>query len=457
MAGLHGWNRVGKESGSGRRWTCFLLCALAFSAVMPSIKKQPGETPVYAKAAQRMLDGEQFYRPDEGKAFTYPPFFAVPYAPLSVLPQRVARSLWYFWNITLLAFVCVALIRVVRPIVTEGRILQRPGGRWMLPMIVLLSARFVISPIEYQSHDLIVFALVAAAMIYWDRSEGRVSGLCVGLATACKATPLLFLPLLLVQRRFGAVVVFTAAVCLATLLPDFLFPQASGELWVTSWYRAFVSKVSVGATAEAEGAWEPWNFLNQSLAGTVYRLFTPVADNTRLKFDVSLAGLSGTQLKLLTTSLQASVLALLAFGCWPGRQRGLNKRELAFRRLGEFSAVLCGMLLLSPMSSKQHFCVLVFPITYCTVSFFRGRRNWLVGGSLACVLLFGTLAAKDIVGRPLGELLLAYGSMSFCAATLLLASVRVLVVSSQAQQERSGQSDGVSPKFAPVDIIGEAA
>jgi len=406
-----------------------LLFAAVFAVAMPAIKTRPGDSAVYAKAARRLLEGRQFYDPGDRDVFTYPPFFVLPYVPLSLFPEKIARGLWYFVNVVLLGGIGFILIRSLAGVFQPAEAERRRTGRLALLVIVVLSARFVISPIENQSHDLIVFALVASAMATWDRSRGEAAGFFAGLATACKATPLLLLPLFLLQRRFRAASVFCLSLVGATLLPNLLFPQPGGGLWVASWYQVFVSKVDAGAPANAYATWASWNFLNQSLAGTTYRLFTYVPVDTHLKFDVSLVSLPASQLKLLTILLQAGVLVFLAYVCRFRRRQNLTPNELRFRRLGEFSVVLCGMLLLSPMSSKQHFCVLLFPIAYCTVWLVRYRRDWIVAVALAVVFVLGTLAVKDVVGRPVGDHLLAYGSLTYCTLAMLIGSGRGLLVS----------------------------
>ena len=79
----------------------YLLAAAAISVVMPLVKSRPGEQIVYTKAALRLMDGEEFYRPEEGKAFTYPPFFALPFGESSLAAAvrcRLASSASWAWN-----------------------------------------------------------------------------------------------------------------------------------------------------------------------------------------------------------------------------------------------------------------------------------------------------------------------------------------------------------------------
>jgi hypothetical protein len=87
------------------------------------------------------------------------------------------------------------------------------------------------------------------------------------------------------------------------------------------------------------------------------------------------------------------------------------------------------MLMLSPVSSSQHFCALLAPIAACATYWLYVRRDRFVAGVLLFVLLFGTLAARDLVGHILGRYAAwcqAAGSKTWVAAALFLACGHIL-------------------------------
>ena len=422
-----------------RRAVWYVAGAALLAAVMPVAADKEGETFVMGRAARQYLAGEQFYRPDEGRAFTYPPFFVLPYVPMAVLPHQVARGAWYFINFCLLG----GVLRIVAEL--AGPMLRRSAPRAGVPpwvallVIAVLAGRFLISPIENQSHDLIVLLLVLLAV---RAAADARAGAWAGLAAACKATPALLLPVFGWQRRWTAVAAFLAAGLAATLLPDLLRRNPDDALWGLSWYDRFVSKVGVGAPAEALGAWSSGNPLNQSLAGSLYRC-------------ADLAGLSGPGLKLGITACQFAVVALLAWMTWP-RRRDEDRAEEAFRRLGAGGAALCAMLLLSPMSSKQHFCALLVPVVYCVVGWLARGRDRRVGAALVLLFLCGPATAKDLVGRSVGDALLACGSVTWCTVICFAASGDLLLMrpasraaaTSSESETRSARQDGRRPAAA---------
>ena len=265
---------------------------------------------------------------------------------------------------------------------------------WREPLIItVLSARFFLSPLEHQSHDLIVLALLVYCGTALAARSDRLAGLLGGTAAACKATPLLLLPVLILQQRFRTGAWFIATLVAATLLPDLLFPSGSGDLWVQSWQDRFVSKVAAGRPASAEGAWSAWNPLNQSLSGSLHRLTTPAPDGSPF-VDVAMCLLPTRTQWALTLVLQCAVLGVLGWALRSARITPPAGVTPAFMQLGQTGMVLCGMLLLSPMSSPQHFCALIVPISFLVGYWRQAGKDMGIAVALVIVFLFGTLGVK---------------------------------------------------------------
>jgi hypothetical protein len=317
--------------------------------------------------------------------------------PLAPLPPLVRARVWWFVNLCLAGVILFVLARMVWPTVAHAK--GKSGShRWILPlMVAVLAGRFFISPLEYKSHDLIVLALVVLAGLALAQRRDAWAGVCIGLAAACKATPLLFLPMLLWQRRYRAVACCLGALVAATLLPDVLFPSPDGQLWVVHWYDKFISKVQVDAPAQAAGAWSSWNVLNQGLAATIYRLSAPVESQGGM-INVCLVALRDASRQRLTLALELLVVGWLAWCTWPRRLRVVDS-ERGLVALTQVGMVTCAMLLLSPMSSSQHFAALLVPITACTTYCLFCRRDPFIVAVLLLVFVFGALAARDLLGQ----------------------------------------------------------
>lgn len=403
-----------------------VMLALLGAGLAYSLRKSVSELPVYVRGGARMAAGEEIYRPNEPKAFTYPPFFAVPFVPLAALPEGAHRTVWYFVNVGALIGILMLLAWCLRPYLAA--VSGRAPPVWVFWLVVaLLAGRHVSAVFENQSHDLLVFLPLMLAIALSMRVREACSGAMVGLAAACKATPLLFLAVFVGQLRLLAAFTVVAAAAVATLLPDLLFPRGDGQLWVVAWADTFLSGLSAGKPAEAEGGtWVAWNMLNQNLAGMLHRLSTPI-ETTPHTFDVSVWNPGTDTLKYVTLGAQLGVLAFLGWIARPSLSRGLPPDELAFRRLGEGGAILCGMVLLSPMSSKSHFCVLLVPIAFCVADLLYRRRSVIVTVLLAFTFVFGTLTVKGLLGSSLGREFLARGTVTWCTLSVFVATGLILL------------------------------
>ena len=406
-----------------KRTVAVLLLIAAALTMVVSRPGKSGELAVYMKAAERILHEEQIYRTDDTAAFTYPPFFVLPAMPLMPLAPLVRARVWWFVNLCLAGIILFLIARLIWPIVARGTENNRRLG-WLLALIVaVLAGRFFISPLEYKSHDLIVLVLIVLAGYAMAERRDGWAGVCIGLATACKATPLLFLPLLCWQKRYRATACFLGVLAAATLLPDVLFPSPDGHLWVVHWYDKFVSKVQVDAPAQAAGAWSSWNMLNQGLAATIYRLTTPVESQGGM-INVCLIHLQEASRQRLTLALELLVLGWLAWCTWPRRMR-VADHEQGLVALAQVGMVVCAMLLLSPMSSSQHFGALIVPITACATYCLFCRRDPYIAAVLLLVFVFGTLAARDLLGQY-AVWPQAVGCKTWLSTALLTASGRML-------------------------------
>ena len=424
------------EGASGNKKLLLgLLLVLLLAGMIPFLRKKTSELPVYLQGSERMLAGQEIYRPSEPKPFTYPPFFA-----LALLPAVLQRPLWYLINVALLLWILGVMQNLLlgwrRESLGRGLGSRSPPRSnspsrplWLLWLLVaLLSARHLSAVFENQSHDLLILGLLVLGLRFLQGRSESGAGLAVGIAAACKATPLLFAPMFLWQRRPRALLAMLLAVLVATLLPDVLTPREDGRLWVQAWAQTFLAGLQPGGAAESKGAWSAWNYLNQSLGGTLYRLFTNVdGRGDPHVFNVALLQLPRSALKFLGLGLDLFLLLLMFVVT---RRTKEERSQPGFvplpRQLGEFALVACAMVLLSPMSSKSHFCVLLLPAVFCVGSLWYRRWDPVVLALLALAVVSGTLTTKGLLGARLGNQVLARGSVTLAALSLFFATAHVL-------------------------------
>lgn len=421
-----------------RWWLVALLLAVAVAGAWYfGARAATGdrELPVYVAGGERMAAGEEIYRrvardglAADAKPFTYPPFAAAPFVPFARLPTGWQPPAWFLVNFVVL----LALVRWLHRHAGRadgGLGPARPVAFWLL--VGLVGGRHVASVFTNQSHDLFTAGLLALAAAAWARNRA-LAGAWAGIAAAFKATPLLLLGLFGLRFRVGAVAWLLAAAVGATLLPDWLHPRADGKAWAVAWYELTLRGLDAGA-AKADGAWGSHSILNQGLGGTLTRCFVPL--EAASKFTVGepgaalVAALSPTAFRVALHAAQLAVLGALALCVRRAAAvvRGAADAAAAQRAvaLGEIGAFACGMLLLSPMSSKAHFCVWLFPVAFLAERLLRGRRDLVAAALFVAGAVVGLLA-KDLLGKRLGNDVLAYGNATWATVLFLLATLRAL-------------------------------
>jgi hypothetical protein len=405
------------------------------------------ELNVYVMGGERMAAGAEIYRRgSDAKPFTYPPFAAVPFVAFAKLPDSWHAPAWFLVNFLIL----VGMIRWLHRYARDQQTGRAPPRLWLfwVPTAVF-GGRHVVSVFTNQSHDLTIAGLVMLTAASWcghRRLSSLWAGLWAGLGAATKATPLIFLGMFGLRFRWLGVAAILLATVGATVLPDYLWPRQDGLAWWRAWYDVNVAQLEVGGTAEAAGAWNSHSVQNQSMSGVLRRLFTPVEvpDGKFVVGDkgyVLLFELSATMTKAATLAVSVLVLAVITLGAVFARRatRAAGGGAAAVQRLvglGEVGAFACGMVLLSPISSKAHFCVWLFPVAFVVNFLTRTRRDG-VGLALFAVALGLGMLSKGMLGRGAANITLGYGSVAWSTFFLLLATVRCLQVAAASARAKS--------------------
>jgi alpha-1,2-mannosyltransferase len=336
---------------------------------------------VYRDGGQSILDGTRLYamRADAGLLFTYPPAAAVLSVPLALLPWRAAQYAW-------LLMVYVPLVIVAwlsfRPLLARaGRYAPAAFGLIIAGSAFLLPLR---QEVHYGQVDifLVVLCLLDCATVAprWPR------GALIGLATAIKLVPGVFIIYLLVTGRRKAAGVAALSFAAVTGVTYVIAPRDS----VTYWTRAIFNPGRLGQNTQAA---------NQSLRGMVLRLFAP------------------SPAPALAWLLVALVVAVAGFAA----ARAVQRRG---QELG--GVAITGMLaaLLSPVAWIHHLCWVVIALGVI-VGDGRDRRRVVTAGLTAA--LFASV--MPIWGKNLLEAQAAPIPVTrFMEATFGLAALALIVI-----------------------------
>lgn len=408
---------------SKQLWLTLLAWALV-SAAFCAVYAQRGtsELTVYVRGVERVVDGGDPYVIEEGlPPYTYPPAMALPIMPILAVPDAARPYAWCAVHAAMIILTFMMLDRIVSSAIPDHR------GRRIIAwgIALLVTGRHLLSPLANNSNDLLVLAAITAAVAFSARRREAGAGVFFGMAAALKATPLLFLPVLLLQARWRAAAAMTGALVIASILPDLLTPARETSL-ARTWVEMTADAARPGKSG-GSGVWDPWNPLNQNLAGTIHRITTAPSPWDQDDYPAwPLIEIAEGPRKIMTLAAQGAVVIGVLLGVRLGRRREPVDSLLPLRRLAEAGVVVVGMLLLSPMSSKAHFCVLALPALAVTTDLCAGRRDRAGSSLLGLAAVLSIFTTKGLLGRRIGSQVLAGGTVMWSALLVGLAAARTL-------------------------------
>jgi alpha-1,2-mannosyltransferase len=283
-------------------------------------------------------------RPGTPYGFTYPPFAALVMAPMAVLP---------FGLVLVLAGVATTVTTgllmwwFIQPLIRRTG--WTPWYAWAIATCLALAFEPVRETFTFGQVNTLLLTLVAGDLLFGVARGRAWGGVGIGLATAVKLTPGVFILYLLVTRRFKAAFTAIGTAAGVTSLAAIVAPDQSREFWTSAlWDTGRVGVLSY--------------LSNQSYRGFLARLpVDPVASYLWI----------------------AGVLVALGFWAW------------RVRRTDEFGGLaLTGILgcLISPVTWIHH-CVWLLPaIVRCVdAGLSAGKRGPLWLGGSAYLLMTSRL------------------------------------------------------------------
>jgi alpha-1,2-mannosyltransferase len=289
-----------------------------------------------------------------GVQFTYPPFAAVIFAVASALPWTVLR-----WAMTLasLAALGLSLWLTFGALGYRNRPTVRLGATLGVSALALLTEP-VQQTLSLGQVNLLLMLLIAADLLTAGALTpgGRTRwwhGIGIGIAAGVKLTPLIFIPYLLLIRRYRQAAMAAAVFAVTVALGYAILPRDSGDYWAGRLFLKANRIVFLGTRG------------NQSLRGLATRLAGSVTSGT-------------------TPWIAAAVLVVIV---------GLIAAAVLYRAGHPVPAMLaCALtgLLVSPLSWDHHWVWVAPGIALLAHLGARARGLvraawWMAGGALMAV------------------------------------------------------------------------
>ncbi|MFO0865392.1 MAG: glycosyltransferase family 87 protein [Gemmataceae bacterium] len=288
----------------------------------------------------------------EKHLYPNPPIMALILKPLAELSPRQGAQVWFALKTAMLLISAAWIFRMLdRP--------EHPFPGWAQAIVVYVSLKPIEGDLVHGNVNLFILFLVAGGLVAFQRGRDWLAGATLGLATACKVTPALFLPYFIWKRQWKT----ATAMAASTLL--FLFPIPAMQLgWdrnlqgLESWCKIMVLPYAIDGEITSEHQ-------NQSLPGFLERMLTEAPSFTSHvgggRYEPTeyhnLANLPAKVIPWLTK------LAMLAFGllaAWRFSAPRTDRDDIRWAM--EFGIVLVGMLIFSERTWKHHCVTLMLPL-----------------------------------------------------------------------------------------------
>ena len=406
------------------RRIAWIAGAIAVAAYYPRYRHGDGAS-IFINAAECLLHGET-PRHCGNLIYAYPPFFALLWTPLTVLPVWISQAVWYLVIVgTLFASLrlCETFARRLFP------------GAWsevelalLRTLSFVLSLKFILAVLENQAYDSIAFLFIALGLLALMRGRTLAGAASLAAAAALKVTPLIFLPYLVFKRRFAAAGIFIGVLVLLTLLPDILLPPKTG--WhVTVWLRDVILAPLDMQFGFDLPFWVTDSPMNQTFRAALVRLFTGVHETQ--SYQTVFTIMTSRPYTIALYSVMGIYVAAAGLVMLKSRR---DDRLIAV----DGALLIVSALLLTPVSSQSHFVGLMLPYALVAAALIkqpRLRGFYAVMAALSFVL--ATATSNDVAGKALTYWAL-WSSLPVYGTLVLVIPLAVLIWQVRAQPDEPG-------------------
>jgi hypothetical protein len=342
---------------------------------------------------------------------TWPPFFSLLCVPLALLSNASPLLSRGFWTVLNYGGFLIAMHLVARLLYGRALSLRAETGPGRLSLAApellvpaFLTYYYLTSNFEHLQINVLLFALTLSGLFLQATGRERAGGLAIGLGTAIKVMPVLFIPYLLYRRRLRAGAWAAGTAAAFSLTPALVFGWNRFLGYASAWKGALEQGWGVG-------------FMNQS----VFALWDRFLGHGMLPFTTPGAVFvprSGMLVVTVAWLLSLAAVAVLGLVLFRGTIRPDSDEAVA-----EWSVVFLVAALFGTVAWKAYLVVFLLPNALLFKHGFsldadRGTRR-TIGLILVSSFLLGGPTSKEVVGRHLSCVLQMTSCITFAGWILL--------------------------------------
>jgi hypothetical protein len=216
-----------------------------------------------------------------------PPIMAIVLRPFAELPPIVGAMAWFYAKVAMAVFASLWIFRLVQPPQSvarrdgKGNPPNAPGERIgssrsmpasvsdpVKAVAILLALPALMGDLSHNNVNIFILFLLAGCLELYRRQRDTLAGFVLGLAIACKVTPLLFLAYFGWRRAWWVVGgCLVGLVLWLAIVPGVTFGWNQNAQLLTDWYKLMIERPILKGEVTTEHP-------NQAIPGFIYRLFT---------------------------------------------------------------------------------------------------------------------------------------------------------------------------------------
>jgi len=332
--------------------TLVLLACLYHHLLLPH--QLSGDFRNHAEWGRRLIAKEFLYK--DGLNVPYLPAWSLLFAPLSLLPPAVAFVLFSCAGVAALLLLLVVTHHLTQTWEPTSR-----GSSLLLGLgVVIVCRAFILRDLQDGGPNLVLTGLVWGGIYLWWRGWAGAAGVCVGVATALKCTPLLFVGYFVLKRQWLVVWASLISLVAVSFLPALWQGPSEYYRHVLTWSNQVTSGIM--RNDPLWGVLGPEEIKNKALRPVLARFLMapPTSHGDTVDFNWPLFHLSLSS-QAASWVIQAVTVLLLVVIAWNIRHDAVVGRDLSIC----FDCAVVGLLilLLSPLTWIQH-CVGAVPAYY---------------------------------------------------------------------------------------------
>lgn len=277
----------------------------------------------------------------------YLPVVPLAIAPLTAFGHVPAALIWTVLQMAALGYSLGVLRRWAR--------VRDPLVPPAAPMIIatLLAVPALLEAARFNQLSFFVLALLLAAFSALDRERPLTAGLMLGLAAVLKLLPLIFLPWLLLKRRWSAAVAMIAAALIFGTLPAMaVFGPRQTRVYFGQWWEHNMHGETARGMLDPDLAEHFLDRRNQSIPQVIARLTWAEHPYRAPWQPLHLSKSAGQWLSATVTLLLALSLVAATWRPW--------RALLPHQRSAEAALYAIGMLVFAPLL-RQYYIVWAIP------------------------------------------------------------------------------------------------